>query len=91
MCRAGEVADTSFNGDELLKCVLSEFGKDRSSPISLFGILLTNGLVFFENRFYVGSTDTRCVGLNLQLCVPYTRGFLFLIRFWIENSGSPSK
>src|SRR5690606_16393951 len=51
------------------------------SPISLYGILLTFGLVFFGNRFYVASTDTRRVGLNFQLCVPYTRDFRLLIRF----------
>ncbi len=50
-------------------------------PISLYGILLTFGLVFSGNRFYVTSTDTRRVGLNFQLCVPYTRDFRLLIRF----------
>lgn len=50
-------------------------------PISLYGILLTFGLVFSGNRFYVASTDTRRVGLNFQLCVPYTRDFRLLIRF----------
>lgn len=59
------------------------------SPISLYGILLTFGLVFFGNRFYVASTDTRRVGLNFQLCVPYTRDFRLLIRFCeLEFGGS---
>ncbi|MEE9909301.1 hypothetical protein LWV33_18735 [Brucella intermedia] len=44
---------------------------------------------FFGNRFYVASTDTRRVGLNFQLCVPYTRDFRLLIRFCeLEFGGS---
>ena len=45
-----------------------DFYKGRFSD-SLIGILLTNGVVFSGNRFYVEPTDTRCVGLNLWLRV----------------------